>query len=324
MSTGSLFNTKRISRDDYISYSQRIYNILEQNNIEYFSPYYYDDKETFGDLDIIVKKPFGEKEINSLFKPTKTQYKVNGSVHSICYKNFQIDFITVKPEKFETTKNYYSWADFSIIIGRLFKKMNLTFGFDGLVYKYETKINSQYRNIGEIFISDNIEEILSFLNLDYSTFKKGFKNLNEIFDYIISSKYFHPSYFSVKNDFTDRRNTLFNKLSDYTIKGDFNMISFNADLVHMLIDEHFKNINFKEKINQLKEKEKVVSTNSTKFNGDIVMTITGLKNKELGSFISKFKNYIKSIYSFKDFDEYVYLTSENNINRDIKEFLKDN
>lgn len=318
MSTGSLFNTKRISRADFITYSQHVYDILDKNNIEHFSPLYYDDKETFGDLDIIVKKPFGEKEIFNLFNIPEKHYKPNGHVHSICYKNFQIDFITTKPNKFEITNEYYAWADVSIIIGRLFKKMNLTFGWEGLTYIHETKIGSHYREIGNIFISDKMKDILNLLGLDYSTYQNGFKTKNDIFDYISTSKYFHPSFFMSQKSSSDRRNKLLDNLFQYTHKNEYNLVKFNDEKIEFIIDSNFKEIKFKEKLHDIKEKEKVVSTNSEKFNGDIVMTITGLKNKELGDFIRKFKNYIQDSYNFKDFNDYVFNTHESSIIRDIK------
>lgn len=326
MSTGSLFKTGRLNRVDFEKYCEDVFHILRENNVEYFTPYYYDDKMTFGDLDIIVKKPFGRDEIFSMFRFNKTQYNVNSNVHSICYKNFQIDFITTKPNQFEITKDYYAWADLSIIIGRMIKKFNLSFGWDGLTYREEIKIDGDYRKIGDIFVSNSMMDILGFLGLDYNTYLKGFRSKKDLLEYVTSSKYFNPKYFESVRKSEDRRNNLFADVLAYSYNMNRNFIDlteFSKTDVNIIIASHFKNVDFINESNKLIKKANMIKTNSDKFNGNIVMGITKYQGKELGDFIKYFKEFIKKNYSsFSDFNEYVYETKEFFIVRDIKMCLE--
>ena len=327
MSTGSLFKTKRLERAKFEQFKKEVFSILTKNNVEFFSPYYYDDKETFGDLDIIVKKPFGREEIFSMFRFNKTQYNVNSNVHSICYHEFQIDFITTSPDKFEMTKSYYAWADISILIGRLFKKLDSTFGWDGLSYTHETKIGSHYRNIGDIFLSDNMEKILGFLKLDYQRFKLGFKTQAEAFEFISTARFFNPKYFipSEASKKAGKRQDVMEGLVDYSSKLDKTYPSlsvYTKDDINVMIDEYFNGVDFLNRAKKIIEREKIIVANADKFNGDIVMKITGLKNKELGDFIVSFKKSVYENYGFSDFNEYVYTTKPTSIIKDIELYYK--
>lgn len=325
MSVGSLFNTKRLVRSQFEEYKKEVFSILEKNNIEYFSPRYYDNKETFGDLDIIVKKPFGRNEIFEIFNFNKSQFNNNGSVNSICYKGFQIDFITASSDKFEITKFYYTWAEFSILVGILFKKFDITFGMDGLSYKYEVNINGVYKKIGDVYLSNNPQEIIEFLGLDYSVFVNGFKTSNELYAYVSSSKYFNPAYFKLNPEKKYRRPEPIQGIIEFTKNSSTHYPNFDIYSkveLHGIIDSFFRNVNFSQKLIMLKNKENLISTNSKKFNGDIVYGITRLKGIELGKFMEKFKVYAYQNYGFVDFNEYVYNTKEFNIIKDIEHFHK--
>lgn len=322
MSTGNLFNTKRFERAAFELYKNDIFSILERNNIEFFSPFYYVNKESFGDLDIVLKAPFSKDIIFKMFKIKESDYKCNSNVQSICYRDMQIDFIAISPDKYQMAIDYYSWADLSILLGRFFKKFNLTYGIDGLYYNYNSKIDGSYKNIGNIFISKDMKDILSFFGLSYSKFESGFKTKQDVFDYISSSALFNPAHFistKISNN-KNRSQIIYDDLVKYVSSQKKQYPStdiLSTEIITNMIDKHFVNVDFSNKLIRMTDKEKQIIANAEKFNGNIVMSLTSLKGKELGDFIVKFKEYAYKNYGFSDFDEYVFNTKAANITKDI-------
>jgi hypothetical protein len=277
---------------------------------------------TFGDLDIILPKPFGKEQIFDMFHFDKTQYVQNSNVHSICYRNFQIDFITTKPTYYEITKSYYSWVDVSVLIGRLYRKFNIKFGWDGLCFEYDTVINNQFRNIRTIDLTLDFKSILDFLGLDYKRLEKGFDTKYDVFDYIISSKYFVPKVFESVSQKKNRRSVVYDEIIEYSKNKEYQTLYtmnffFDKDLVYKVIDSYFPELNFLDIIKDIKEKEHMIQVNKDKFNGDIVMILTGLKDKSLSAFVKTFKEYVKDNHGYVDFNKYIFDTTPEHIRRDI-------
>lgn len=82
---------------------------------------------------------------------------------------------------------YFGYGEVGIILGRLLKKNNLTFGIDGLWINYGDS---------KITLLDNPEEICKFIELDYNKWKCGFITKVELFDWITETKFFDKNYFS--------------------------------------------------------------------------------------------------------------------------------
>lgn len=322
MSTGNLFNTKRKPRKNFEDYYFHVSDILNSKDIEFFIPYYYKDKQTFGDLDIILPKPFGKEDIFKLFRFDKIQYKQNSNIHSICYNDFQIDFITTKPDYYNITKYYYSWVDLSILIGRMYRKFNIKFGWDGLYFEYDTVINNQFRNIGTILLTKDFKTILDFIGLDFTRFEQGFGTKNDVFDFVLTSKYFIPKLYESVSQKSNRRSGVYDEIIEYSKNKEYqhtytmNFFS-DKDVVYKVIADYFTDLDFLNVIKGIKEKEQIIQVNKDKFNGDIVMLLTGLKEKALATFIQSFRNYVKENYDYLDFEKYVFETNPEHIKRDV-------
>jgi hypothetical protein len=158
----------------------------------------YFEKESFGDLDCLVvvdRNVVNLKEtLNSLFKPTDIQK--NGEVWSFDYKKLQIDVICSNDRLFNCSLHYYSYNDVSNLIGRVANKMGLKYGHKGLTLPVRT---SNTNLIGNVELSIEPKEIMEFLGYDYDRFNQGFKNLEEIFQYVTTSPYFDKTAFSEEN-----------------------------------------------------------------------------------------------------------------------------
>lgn len=277
----------------------------------------YHTKADHGDLDLLIDVP-ANTNVNWVDYIRKTYQpqaiNANGGVYSFDYKNFQIDFIPIPTSKWETAKTYYSYDPLGNIMGKTFHKFNLSYGWEGLTYKYR---NDDGRNCRDILLTTDARKIFEFGGYDYDAYLKGFDTLKDIFDFCIGSKYFDAEMFEFENlkSIDKKRNRkrgsyhLFLKyLQDNAIVTKFNFNRDKNSYIPMI------NIAFPEAklLERLKELEKIDNINkiiSQKFNGDIVMSwLPDLKGKELGQAMMKFKNALGDEYN-----DFILNSNYNNI-----------
>jgi len=280
----------------------------------------YHTKPDHGDLDLLIK-------IDDEFHNSGTNLKYyigdtfnpraihnNDGVLSFDYENFQIDFIPVRQSKWETAKTYYSYDPLGNIMGKTFHKFGLSYGWDGLFYKFR---NFNGRNSQNILISTDARKIFEFGGYDYDRYLQGFEELEEIFQFAIDSKYFNTEIFQMENlkSIDKKRNrkrgsyhTFLKYLKDNNIDIRY---GFNKDKSHYLpmIENYFPEANLMEKLSELQRIDSQNRILSQKFNGDMVMSwLPDLKGKELGQAITKFKQ------SFDDDDDYREFVLNGNFN----------
>lgn len=271
----------------------------------------YHNKETHGDLDILLKidniiynKNVNLKEyVKNTFNPNAIHN--NGGVFSFDYDQFQIDFIPIKESNWETAKVYFSYDPLGNAMGKTFHKLNLSYGWDGLKYKYR---NFNGRNSHNILISKNPQKIFEFGGYNYNRYLNGFDDIEEIFDFIIDGEYFNSDIFRMENlKHIDKKRNRKRKSYHEFLKyiNDNNIKSkheFNKDksIYLPLINDFFPEANFYNKLKELDEKNELNKKVNEKFNGNIIMNlIPSLSGKELGNFITEFKNSLGDDYKNK-------------------------
>jgi hypothetical protein len=265
----------------------------------------YHTKADHGDLDLLIKIEGGINVnwvdyIRKTFKPNAVN--ANGNVYSFDYKNFQVDFIPIKEDKWEIAQIYYSYDPLGNIMGKTFHKFGLSYGWDGLHYKYR---NFRGTNSENILITTDPRMIFEFGGYDYNRYLKGFDKLEEIFEFAINSYNFDSEMFKIENlkSIDKKRNRkrgsyhLFLKhLEDNNIhrKKDFEK---DKNEYILPIDFFFPDAHLKERLKELNEKDKEDKLLSQKFNGDMVITwLPNLMGKELGAAITKFRNELGDEY----------------------------
>ncbi len=255
---------------------------------------------------------------------------------------FQIDLI--KTSNLEMAKFYFSYGDIGSILGRIANYYNLVFGFDGLwlnlnvetVDKYlknkklsEEWINNMLKmkdknnneNLGKIILTNKPNEICNYFDIDYEIWKKGFNKNEDIYKWIIKSKYFKKDIFYTLNRAHRERNE----------KRNF----YNNFIKYILGEEEIKNGEFKININNqlnaiqyfrkedelinLIENQKLKLERKDKFNAYIFKDL-GIEDKELGKNIENFKNYINKKYN-TTFEEWLDKNDKNDIINYIKDYL---
>lgn len=270
----------------------------------------YHQKPNHGDLDLLIK-------IDNVFHTVGVDLKWyiattfnpraihnNGGVYSFDYQNFQIDFIPVKESKWETAKIYYSYDPLGNIMGKTFHKFGLSYGWDGLFYKFR---NFNGRLAQNILLTNDAERIFGFGGYDYQRYLQGFETLEDILKFAINTKYFDTQIFQMDNlkSIDKKRNRkrgsyhIFLKyLKDNNIDIRYNFHK-DKELYLPMIDEAFPESDLLGQLYELKMKDRENKILSQKFNGDIVMSwLPNLKGKQLGHAIIGFKQ------SFDDDEEY--------------------
>lgn len=186
----------------------------------------YRAKESFGDCDLLTTATDDafEKSLSKDF--TLLGKKKNGSVtsYALKYSNFppfQFDLIKAKEDSFKFNYNYLSYNDLGNLIGRVAAAFGFKFAHDGLYilawYSHKgeecsvarVKENGKTNDCAEhkmekLFIS-NFDEALEFLGFDSLRFAQGFNTIDDILDFVASSKYFCKDFFLFENRNHDQR-----------------------------------------------------------------------------------------------------------------------
>ncbi|QFR56687.1 hypothetical protein CPT_Mendera_161 [Stenotrophomonas phage Mendera] len=132
-----------------------------------------------------------DQEIMSFQPPSNLSMKVkwvNGLTH-------QIDLVRLDPGKFFFGTAYYSYNDACMLVGMLAHRLGVKFGHDGLWYV----LRDGDHELGQYCLTDGPIKALTYLGFDAEKFKEGFATREEMFDWVINSKYFHPNAFNPDN-----------------------------------------------------------------------------------------------------------------------------
>lgn len=299
--------TERKNTDEFLRIGEEVKLAVESRypvNTEIVTCYH--TKPNHGDLDLLIRMDVGieidwRKGIQSMFNPKAIHN--NGGVYSFDYKNFQIDFIPVNAVKWETALVYYSYDPLGNIMGKTFHKFGLSYGWDGLFYKFRNFSGANSKNL---LISNNARKIFEFGGYDYDRYLQGFETLEDIFKFAISGKYFDSEMFQFENlkSIDKKRNrkrgsyhTYLTYLKDNQINVKYDFMK-NKDLYLPMIEKTFPEAKLLERLKALKEHDKMLKIISQKFNGDIVMTwLPNLQGKELGRAMRNFKEFLGDDYN---------------------------
>jgi len=278
---------------------------------------FYHNKETHGDMDILIKinNHTNNKLIINFIKNNynPNEIHMNGNVISFNYEDFQIDFILINESNWDIAKHYFDYDCCGNIMGKTYHKFNLSYGWEGMYYKFR---NFNGRNSSNILISKDPRKIFDFGGYNYDKYLLGFDNLEEIFAFVIDCKYFDSNIFQMENlKHIDRKrnrkrksyHVFLNYLKENGIATQF---SFNRDkaMYIPIINEFFPEADLIEKLDLLNEKNNINKILAEKFNGNIIMTWTNLSGKELGNAIRKFKLALGDKYN-----DFILNNNENTI-----------
>lgn len=307
-------NTRRLDKVEYLTIKDEVINILKKEFRQVTIPLYYRNKETFGDLDVIVGWYRAPEDvingdgilngdglrayIETTFKPREIIHTKNDNQWSFDYKECQVDLIMCDYEDFWCYYHFYAYNGLgALLLVILAKNMGLVYSRKGLAYQHYFK----GEKIGTILISKDNKAIYKFMRLDYLQFMRGFDTMDEIFEFIISSEYFYhdsPNINKLKktrwvniNDFMKYFELSHHK-SNYRDPG---MTYVNKAI------ETFDTFNYTEETRKLEYEYTRDAYVKSKFNGKMVIDEFGFEGGMLGNKLNEFKKYFKDELSYKEF-----------------------
>jgi len=301
--------TRRYQKEEFLIITPIIKNKLLKIFSKCDMPKYYRNKESFGDADFIccidnhfnldikqfIIDEFQSKEIFQ-----------NSHVYSFEYNELQVDIILTPKSSYETSLNYHCWNDLNNLIGKIAHKFGLKHGYDGLIMPY--RIDGKM--LGEVVVSKDYRKSLAFLGFNVERYDAGFDNLNEIFDFVTSSKYFNPWMFDFEtlnriNRERDKKRATYAAFVEHVApmkeKGKEAYPYFYSDKrVYLgLIDHYFPG--FLKEYRQLEKLEERKRAVSALYNGNIVMRHFDLSGATLGAAIGEFEKYFSSRKLLEDY-----------------------
>lgn len=320
--------TRRYQREEYFALVDRLLpKLRELLQTECVVLEAFGLKESFGDMDVLVQTE-GQYTVQEMIeiikhhlKPPPTDTFKNDNVFSFDHEELQIDLIFTKPEDMQSSFNFAKFGDLGNLVGKLCHRFDTKYGFDGLRFVYRT---SEERVLGEFLLTKETEKILNFVGLDYNRWKQGFQTAEEVFEFIISSKYFDADSFKLENlnainRKRNKKRKMYGEFISYCEKTKpVSKFTFNPDktVYREKIEQHFPG--FFEQLKKLEKLEAHQKMLREKFNGELVMQqFPELKGPALGKALSEFK------LKMSPFEEYVEANTPEKIMSDFKEFVND-
>jgi hypothetical protein len=323
--------TRRCSREEFDILSLDLKKLLKLRFNKVAIPMFYNNKPDFGDIDIVVSEDSSNEDmrsyINSMFKPSEIFH--NGNCWSFDYDSIQIDIIITPNEHYETTLFYMGGNDIGNFVGRIAQGFGLKYGQQGLWYEHYFKGS----NIARIDISKNYEDIFKFLGLSYERYLEGFDELEDIFEYIATCKFFNWKMFQmdklnkINRDRNLKRKSYMSFLEwmDRNVADDEHLYQFDKtqDEYNKMIAEAFPYANLELEIRRVEYEYCKSLYVKSKFSGRTVMDTYGLEGKQLGEAMIGFKTFIENNSRKMSYDDFIIDNSIEDIHSTFNLYLSE-
>lgn len=303
-------STSRKETDEFIRIGKVITNQMKKDlNAETVIVKSFHTKDSHGDADVLFKRTAETKDIDmaeyvKVFNP-QAIYN-NSGVVSFDYDDFQVDIISINEDDWDVAQTYFSYDPLGNIMGKVFHKFGLSYGWNGLTYKFRSFSGSLSKSIN---VSKDARRIFEFAGYDYDRYLEGFETVEDIFKYLISNKFFDPIMFEFENlKHIDRKRNLrrksYHTFIEYLKENKIPKVyEFNPskDAYLPMIDEFFPEVNILEQIKTFTDQNVLNKLISEKFNGNHIMEMfPELKGKELGYAISKYKEMFGTVDEYNE------------------------
>lgn len=322
--------TRRCSREEFDSISNKLIGVLSTSFKNVGIPRFYNNKQSFGDIDIIISNDNFEGDLRGYimenFQPEEIFH--NGACWSFDYDGIQIDLITTNEKDYASTLHYMSDNDLGNYIGKIAHGFGFKYGQEGLVYDHYFKGS----NIGRVLVSKDYPKIYEFLGLSYDRWKEGFDELEDIFKFIVDSKYFNYEYLQLENnnrinrerDVKRKSYMSFLEYIDKNVRDDDHRYHYNKDKTFYVssANEFFPEANLELEIRRMEYEHCKNLYIKAKFNGGDVMRKYGLDGKVLGDAMTGFKKAIGSIFKDETYEEYIINNPVEQIYSDFETWIK--
>jgi hypothetical protein len=301
---GSLFSNKRMSRNEYLILQGEVaQGIFYQLGRKMYVPDTFHNKEDYGDLDVLCEFPLiTDEELKDIFGIEDKDIHHNTSVISINLGGRQVDICHFEPEHLQTALAYYRQSDCSNMVGVIY---NFAFGMrythKGVIYPVKLK---QEDCVGEVIISKDTRAAMEFVDLDYNQWKQGFNDKEELFEWIVKSKYFNKDFFAFEslnhqNRTRNRKRATYSSFVEWLQpqKGEADIVFFENNYIPQDKSHHLWRAalhfggGFLSQANHMIEERRNIMRSRAIFSGKDILEMTGLQGKDLGKVTEGFRNY---------------------------------
>lgn len=293
--------TRRYQADEYHALAKRVVDMLADKypfkKISVIKAY--NNKSSFGDLDVLIEGDYQTENFIGVIQELFGCREIvkNGNCVSFDFRQLQIDLIVTPTNEFHTSQCYFAYNDLGNLLGRIAHSMGMKLGHDGLSYNWRID-TYQFKNV--VLMTD-WSDILPVLGLSYERYQQGFNDLEDIFEFVVSSPYFDTDIYLLHNRNNAsrvrdaKRKTYMEFLDWLEAKGDewkYLHICPRKDDKKEWLPYLFSAINGFEKIyHEVQHEWDQAVKFKALYNGELVMRVTGLSGKELGLFMQYVKEY---------------------------------
>lgn len=297
------YTSGRMNKEEYYKIQGEIFSVLHELEIYGLQVPFVSEKESFGDIDIVVVKE-NDRNVKEIICGNIDKFGIreelvfrNKDVISILYKEkYQIDFIFTNYDERDYHQAYLAYNDLGNLIGRIIKESGFQHGHNGLFYVYRE--GNHYKEL--IPLTKEYDVALEILGLDVDKFYSGFDTFKEMFEYVTSCKYFKKSRFALenlnnRNRVRDKKRKVYNDFLKYieTVEDSDNDVPSPFDEFPWL----------QEKCDKIRESRIHKNLLRDKFNGNNINKWTGMtggKSSERALF-GKFMEYVQYQEGFENF-----------------------
>lgn len=289
-----LSNTRRYSKLELDDAARFILSSLRESGYKCDATLAYEEKETFGDLDIVVSYTGTDKLealVQELFKPEQIVNDPNQNILSFSYNDLSVDLIFVRDDIYDFAHSYLSYSDLGNLVGKTAHMFGVHVGTEGMWYR----LREDKHIIGKIVITKNWYLALRILGFEPNTYALGFKSKLDIFNFVTSGKFFNFDFYTVKLNAKARASE--KKRDTYR---EFIQHCQNTELKQFTPPKTFKQNFLRYLLSDPKfksEYDALISRNNQKkklklrFSGDIVKSLTGLSGEKLGAYLKYLKDF---------------------------------
>jgi hypothetical protein len=253
-------------------------------------------KTDFGDIDFLTPSFYFKDVRCSVFEKIlkSSGIDINGKVTNSDIISYavndchQLDLLFV--DDIDLAFEYYSDNDRGMILGNIFHHLGFSYGHKGLYLKLEDS---------KFLLSQDTRRILEFIGYNSNSIEMiinrngGFNTYEDMFDWILLCPYFNSKYFfweSLNNENRTRNkkrktwNSFVSYIDKLPVGTEPNLELLKREALHFF-NKDLEYMGFKRRVELDRTKKRL-------FDGNKISNLTGLKQKELGEFIVKFKEYI--------------------------------
>ncbi len=284
--------TRRVDRLEYFSLVSELVALTAKANVECFVPSVVSDKESFGDVDVVLDVKYRDHAVvRELLDNSAAVYR-NGHCVSFEFKGVQVDFVFSPCPVW--TYRWMSHGDASNLVGRVARKYGYKFGWDGFWLAATDELPH------DVLVTDtHFYAVLEFLGFSPSRHQQGFQTNNDLFSWVVSSRYFEKEMFmfenrNAKDRVRDKKRPTYTAFLEYLENVKSVPTLMEAPSNYGLFGMFPK---VKSRLAAKRNEVAAARAFAAKFNGNLVMRLTNLSGAELGKFMVHMKQYTNEMKS---------------------------